>query len=90
MKYDNSEEFVKLILHNIGQLLLLPIYRTPEQYKTSVALYNKLNPFCFIKPNKNELMEYLNIVRKLEATTYDGQRALYTIMTDLEDLIESR
>ena len=90
MKYDNSEEFFKLILHNISQLLLLPIYRTPDQYKRSVQLYNKMNPLCFIKPNKQELNNYLDEVYKLDATTHEGQRALYTAIGDLQYLIDLR
>lgn len=90
MKYDNSEEFYKLILHNIGQLLLLPIYCTPDQYKRSVQLYNKMNPLCFIKPTKQELINYLDEVYRLDATTHEGQRALYTAIGDLQYLIDLR
>ena len=49
-----------------------------------------MNPLCFIKPTKQELTNYLDEVYKLDATTYEGQRALYTAITDLQYLIDLR
>ena len=65
MKYNYAEEYVKLLLENVGNLILLPQYMTNADYKTSTQLFNAMNSLSFQMPTEKELLGYIKMVDKL-------------------------
>ena len=90
MKYDYSEEFMRVMLKNISRLLQLPNYRTVDDTKLCVTLVKAMNPVCFIKPTESELIEYIAKVKRLQPTTPDGKKAVRMAEDDLYYLLRLR
>ena len=87
MKYDYTAEFMQAILRNIGNLLLLPEYRTNEDHNTVAYLYKKLKALNFEKPTETELWSYLKLVETLHPVAPEGRQAVQTAHDDLHYLI---
>lgn len=83
MKYDYTEDFIKALLKNIGNLLQLATYKTAEDYRLCVAIVKSLNPICFRKPTESELVELIAKVKKLQPTTATSRRAVNMAENDL-------
>lgn len=90
MKYDYTAEFMQVILRNIGNLLLLPDYRSGDDYNTVAYLYKKLRPTAFEKPSEPELWSYLKLVETLRPIAPGGKQAVQTAREDLNYLINLR
>lgn len=83
MRYDYTEEFVKVLLKNVGNLLQLATYKTAEDCQLCIAIVKSLNPICFRKPTESELIELLAKVKKLQPTTTTSRRAVAMAEDDL-------
>lgn len=88
MKYDYTEDFVKALLKNIGNLLQLATYKTAEDYRLCMAIVKSLNPICFRVPTTSELSEYIAKVKRLQPTTPDGRRAVTMAEDDLYYILQ--
>lgn len=87
MKYDYTEEYMKLLLANISQLLMLPQYRTDKDFKIVTQLFNAMNPINFQKPTEQELWSYIKQVDTLKPMSADDKKAVHTAREDLYYLL---
>ena len=90
MKYDYTAEFMQAMLRNIGNLLLLPQYRTRDENETVAYLYKKLKPVTFEKPSEPELWSYIQLVETLKPTSVEGKQAVKMAREDLYYLLYMR
>ena len=87
MKYNYAEEYVKLLLENVGNLILLPQYMTNADYKTSTQLFNAMNSLSFQMPTEKELLGYIKMVDKLKPLTENDKKAIHVAREDLYYLL---
>ena len=87
MRYNYAEEYVKLLLENVGNLILLPQYMTNADYKTSTQLFNAMNPLPFQMPTEKELLRYIKMVDKLKPLTENDKKAIHVAREDLYYLL---
>lgn len=87
MKYNYAEEYVKLLLENVGNLILLPQYMTNADYKTSTQLFNLMNPLSFQMPTEKELLRYIKMVDTLKPLTENDKKAIHVAREDLYYLL---
>ena len=87
MKYDYTEEYMKLLLANISQLLVLPQYRTDKDFKIVTQLFNAMNPINFQKPTEMELWQYIKLVETLKPVSADDKKAVRIACEDLYYLL---
>lgn len=83
MKYDANEEYIKVLMENIGNLLLLPQYLANTDYRTATKLFNAMNPLCFQKPTEKELKSYIAHAEQLKPNDPIGIQAVNTAIQDL-------
>ena len=87
MKYDYTEEFMKVLLENVSHLLMLPHYRTDKEFKAVTQLFNAMNPINFQKPTEMELWQYIKLVETLKPVSADDKKAVRTARDDLYYLL---
>ena len=87
MKYNYAEEYVKLLLENVGNLILLPQYMTNADYKTSTQLFNAMNSLSFQMQTEKELLGYIKMVDKLKPLTENDKKAIHVAREDLYYLL---
>ena len=87
MKYDYTEEFMKVLLENVSHLLMLPHYRTDKEFKVVTQLFNAMNPINFQKPTEMELWQYIKLVETLKPVSADDKKAVRTAREDLYYLL---
>ena len=87
MKYDYTEEFMKVLLENISNLIMLPQYRSNADYKTATQLFNFMNPLNFQKPTEQELYGYIKLIDTLKPLEANDKKAVHTAREDLYYLI---
>ena len=56
MRYDYTEEFLKVLLENISNLIMLPQYCSNTDYKTATQLFNAMNPLSFQMPTEKNCL----------------------------------
>lgn len=87
MKYNYAEEYVKLLLENVGNLILLPQYMTIMDHKTSIRLFNAMNPLSFQMPTEKELLGYIKMIDTLKPLTENEKKAIHVAREDLYYLL---
>ena len=87
MRYNYAEEYVKLLLENVGNLILLPQYMTIADHKTSTQLFNAMNPLSFQMPTEKELLGYIKMIDKLKPLTENEKKAIHVAREDLYYLL---
>lgn len=71
MKQQAPDEFVELLLKNIGNLILMAQYRRSKDYTTATKLVNAMNPIVFQRPSETELQNYVKQVETLRPLSED-------------------
>lgn len=90
MRQKDSDEFVELLLKNIGNLLLMAQYRRSTDYKTATQLINAMNPIVFQRPSETELQNYVKQVETLKPLSEDDIKAVQIAKEDLYYLLRMK
>lgn len=87
MRYNYTEEFFKVLLENISNLIMLPQYRSNADYKTATQLFNLMNPLSFQMPTEKELLGYIKMIDTLKPITENEKKAIHVAREDLYYLL---
>lgn len=90
MRQKDSDEFVELLLKNIGNLILMAQYRHSTDYKTATQLINAMNPIVFQRPSETELQNYVKQVETLRPLSEDDKKAVQIAKEDLHYLLHMK
>jgi len=90
VKQQASDEFVELLLKNIGKLILMAQYRRSQDYKTATQLINVMNPIVFQRPSETELQNYVKQVETLKPLSEDDIKAVQIAKEDLYYLLRMK
>lgn len=90
VRQKDSDEFVELLLKNIGKLILMAQYRRSQDYKTVTQLTATMTPIVFQRPSETELQNYINKVETLRPLSEDDIEAVQTAKEDLYYLLRMK
>ena len=90
MRQKDSDEFVELLLKNIGNLLLMAQCRRSQDYKTVTQLITAMNPIVFQRPSETELQNYVDKIDTLKPLSEDDIKAVQTAKEDLYYLLRMK
>lgn len=83
MKNNATEEFIRVLLENISNLILMPQFVSNKDYKTATQLFNAMNPIVFQRPTEKELQTYIKLVETLKPLSKDDKKAIQIAKEDL-------
>lgn len=90
MRQKDSDEFVELLLKNIGNLILMAQYRRSQDYKTVTQLTAAMKPIVFQRPSETELQNYVDKIETLKPLSEDDIKAVQTAKEDLYYLLRMK